>query len=87
MVEVAAQIVILDHHLTAHDHYHSDPSVGNAMAENGHVAHFDLDHSGAMLSWQYFHPDEPAPELLRYVEDQDLWNWKLPQSFPPWMNG
>jgi hypothetical protein len=78
--ELAAQIVILDHHLTAHDQFHSDPGIENALVENGHTAHFDLGHSGAMLSWHYFHPDEPAPELLRYVEDQDLWNWKLPQS-------
>jgi oligoribonuclease NrnB/cAMP/cGMP phosphodiesterase (DHH superfamily) len=78
--EVAAQIVILDHHLTARDHFHSDPAIGAALDEAGHVAHFDLSHSGAVLSWQYFHPDEPPPELLRYVEDQDLWNWKLPHS-------
>jgi nanoRNase/pAp phosphatase (c-di-AMP/oligoRNAs hydrolase) len=78
--EVAAQIVILDHHLSAHDHFHSDPGIENSLVENGHVAHFDLDHSGAILSWQYFHPGEAPPDLLSYVEDQDLWNWKLPQS-------
>jgi oligoribonuclease NrnB/cAMP/cGMP phosphodiesterase (DHH superfamily) len=33
-----------------------------------------------VLSWNHFHPGEPAPDLLRYVEDQDLWNWKLPRS-------
>jgi nanoRNase/pAp phosphatase (c-di-AMP/oligoRNAs hydrolase) len=78
--EVAAQIVILDHHMSARNHYHSDPGVENSLTENGHTAHFDLDHSGAVLSWQHFHPDEPTPELLLYVEDQDLWNWKLPRS-------
>jgi hypothetical protein len=33
-----------------------------------------------MLAWKHFHPDEPAPDLLRYVQDQDLWNWELPES-------
>ena len=33
-----------------------------------------------MLAWQHFHPGEPAPDLLLYVEDQDLWSWKLPSS-------
>jgi len=39
-----------------------------------------MQHSGAVLAWQYFMPNEPVPDLLRYVEDQDLWNWKLPHS-------
>jgi len=78
--EVAAEVLILDHHLTARDHFESDPSVENALAANGHRVHFDLAKSGAMLAWDHFHPDEPAPDLLRYVQDQDLWNWELPES-------
>jgi oligoribonuclease NrnB/cAMP/cGMP phosphodiesterase (DHH superfamily) len=80
VAKVSAQLVVLDHHLTARDHFASDPAVENAMAAQGHSVHFDLNHSGAVLSWNYFHPGEPPPDLLRYVEDQDLWNWKLPQS-------
>jgi len=80
LAEVAAQVVILDHHLSARDQFVSDPSIANVMSEAGHIAHFDLNHSGAILAWNYFHPDEPAPPLLQYVEDQDLWNWKLPRS-------
>jgi hypothetical protein len=80
LAEVAAQVVILDHHLSARNHFLSDPGVANAMAERGHVVHFDLDHSGAVLSWNHFHPGEPPPALLLYVEDQDLWRWKLPRS-------
>jgi len=33
-----------------------------------------------VLAWKHFHPDDPLPELLGYVEDQDLWSWKLPRS-------
>ena len=78
--DVAAQVIVLDHHLTAQQNFAADPSVENRMTAGGHVIHFDLNHSGAILSWNYFHPDEPPPELLLYVEDQDLWNWKLPYS-------
>ncbi len=78
--EVAAEILILDHHLTARDHFASDPSVENTLTANGHRVHFDLERSGAMLAWNHFHPDESAPDLLRYVQDQDLWEWKLPES-------
>ncbi len=33
-----------------------------------------------MLAWNYFHEGTPAPELLGYVQDQDLWHWALPDS-------
>jgi hypothetical protein len=80
LAEVAAQVVVLDHHITAFEQFNADPAVENVMREHGHVVHFDLGHSGAVLAWHYFHPEEPPPDLLLYVEDQDLWNWKLPQS-------
>lgn len=41
---------------------------------------FDNDRSGAMIAWNYFHPKAKAPMLLRYVEDNDLWRFKLPNS-------
>jgi hypothetical protein len=78
--EVAEQVIVLDHHLSARDHYRADPAVENLLDDGDHCIRFDLDHSGAVLAWQYFHPDDPAPDLLRYVEDQDLWSWALPRS-------
>lgn len=38
---------------------------------------YDLKHSGAILTWNFFHPAEPAPLLLRHIEDVDIWKWKL----------
>jgi uncharacterized protein len=78
--EEALQVVVLDHHVTALERYASDPALQNALAAQGHRVHFDLGRSGAVLSWQYFHPDAAIPLMLRYVEDMDLWNWSLPQS-------
>lgn len=80
LADVAAQVVVLDHHVTARDRLADDLGYLNELEAEGHVLHFDLNHSGAMLAWQYFNPDEAAPDLLRYVEDQDLWNWTLPDS-------
>ena len=76
----AAKLIVLDHHVTARERFANDLGLQNALAGSGHWIHFDLSHSGAMLAWNHFHPDEPAPDLLRYVEDQDLWAWKLPAS-------
>lgn len=76
----AAKVIVLDHHVTARERFENDLGVQNALAGRGHLILFDLAHSGAMLAWNHFHPDQPAPDLLRYVEDQDLWSWKLPAS-------
>lgn len=39
----------------------------------------DLDHSGAVITWDYFFTNG-MPELLSYIEDRDLWRWELPDS-------
>jgi oligoribonuclease NrnB/cAMP/cGMP phosphodiesterase (DHH superfamily) len=78
--EVAQQLVVLDHHLTARDRFADDPRLLPSLADRGHQVRFDLSHSGAVLAWQHFHGEEPVPSLLAYVEDQDLWRWKLPES-------
>lgn len=77
---IADHVTVLDHHVTARHRYLSDSGLVNRMEELGHEIVFDLEHSGAMLAWGYFAEGAPAPDLLRYVEDQDLWNWKLPDS-------
>lgn len=41
---------------------------------------FDMDRSGAMIAWNYFHPTSTAPELVRYVQDRDIWKFELPYS-------
>jgi len=41
---------------------------------------YALDHSGAAIAWKYFHPKKKLPELLRHIEDIDLWKFKLPDT-------
>jgi hypothetical protein len=78
--EEAAHVIVLDHHVSARDHFESDRGLENALRANGHLVRFDLERSGATLAWQHFHKDAATPSLLAYVEDQDLWRWKLPAS-------
>jgi oligoribonuclease NrnB/cAMP/cGMP phosphodiesterase (DHH superfamily) len=80
LADEAAQVVVLDHHWTARERYAAEPGIENLIAEGGHRVVFDLDHSGAVLAWRYFHPQESLPALLAYVQDQDLWQWALPRS-------
>ena len=68
MERSAASLVVLDHHITAEQSLADLP-----------YAYFDLKKSGAVLGWEWAH-DEPAPWLLRYIQDKDLWSWALPNS-------
>jgi nanoRNase/pAp phosphatase (c-di-AMP/oligoRNAs hydrolase) len=69
MMSVASSLILLDHHDTAVREL-SD-------IEN---CHFDLEHSGATLSWFYFFPGMTVPTSVLYFEDRDLWNWKMEKS-------
>jgi len=61
-------LTILDHHKTAQEDLKNFPD-----------AIFDMERSGAVLTWSYFHKDG-VPLLLRYVQDNDLWRHKLQSS-------
>lgn len=38
---------------------------------------FDMDRSGAMIAWQFFHPEKEIPQLIKHVQDRDLWKFEL----------
>jgi oligoribonuclease NrnB/cAMP/cGMP phosphodiesterase (DHH superfamily) len=42
--------------------------------------HFDMTKSGAILSWEYFHPGKEPPKFIKYIQDRDLWKWELEYS-------
>ena len=63
------QVTVLDHHETAEENIGDLPG-----------CLYDCTHSGAILAWQHLHPGDPPPEILRYVEDRDLWRFHLPHS-------
>lgn len=66
MMQNNKTVVVIDHHISAKEDV-------TAFPQNV----FDNDHSGAVLAWQYFHPQIPVPTLLEYIEDHDLWNFSL----------
>ncbi|MCW9054369.1 MAG: DHHA1 domain-containing protein [Candidatus Pacebacteria bacterium] len=67
----AKRLVVIDHHLSAEE---------NVRSLKEHV--FDLDHSGAILTWQYFFPDTEPPLLLKLIEDNDLWLFNFSETKP-----
>lgn len=66
--EEIQHLIVLDHHKTAEE---------NLRGLDFCV--FDPDKCGAHLTWDQFHSGV-APVLLAYVEDRDLWKWRLPDS-------
>ena len=38
---------------------------------------FDMERSGAGLTWDFFNPGVPRPKLIDHIEDRDLWRFKL----------
>lgn len=72
--EMFDKVAIIDHHETAIGWYSDYDG-----AENVELV-LDKNHSGAVLSWKYFHREKEIPRLLQYIEDRDLWRWELPDS-------
>jgi oligoribonuclease NrnB/cAMP/cGMP phosphodiesterase (DHH superfamily) len=68
----SGKLLILDHHKTA-------------LLEHGQetdYAYFDMKRSGATIAWDYFHPEKNVPQLLKYLQDRDIWTWKEPDARP-----
>jgi uncharacterized protein len=65
------KVTILDHHAGAKEEFSA------LAAENKHLTFiFDNDKSGASLAWAHFFPENPVPEVIKLVEDGDLWKQK-----------
>lgn len=41
---------------------------------------YDATKSGAMLACEWFYPHDPAPDWVKYIQDYDLWQFKMPNS-------
>jgi uncharacterized protein len=97
----AANIVWLDHHKTAFEMW--CPAHGYDLFTQGEIVtdskpigcHIVLDNnkSGALLAWEFFHPDADVPQFIRNIDDRDRWQFKLEgskevhaflQSIKPW---
>lgn len=88
--DVRGRVTVLEHHRTAEGELTAAVAglYWDTMVSAPKVL-FDLNRSGAMLTWQYlkdagatdpvFATDEP-PAIVQYVQDRDLWKWELPYS-------
>lgn len=91
MFRKADSLLILDHHKTAAEDlagYHPPFGPGwkrhlqdvyQDTCENcpQPYALFDMERSGAGITWDFFFPDIPRPAFINYLEDRDLWRKSL----------
>ncbi|MBI2024568.1 MAG: hypothetical protein HYT03_00540 [Candidatus Harrisonbacteria bacterium] len=61
------KVIALDHHVSA-----------KKSTKMAHEYVYELNKSGAMIAWQYFHPNKKVPRLTRHIQDLDLWKFKVP---------
>jgi oligoribonuclease NrnB/cAMP/cGMP phosphodiesterase (DHH superfamily) len=71
MLEECQSLLIIDHHKTAIE------DLSGLLATDHFTTLFDVDHSGAILAWDFFYPGKAPPQLLRHIEDRDLWRFAL----------
>lgn len=78
-------VTVLDHHLSAQ----RDLKSLQRQELPGLSINFDLEESGASLTWKYlknprnYDPytfEQALPTFYKYVRDRDLWQWRLPHS-------
>jgi uncharacterized protein len=69
IIATAKSVTVLDHHLGNKANVESMPNFV-----------FDETRSAATIAWSYFHPDTPVPLLLQYVQEGDLYLFRLPDS-------
>jgi oligoribonuclease NrnB/cAMP/cGMP phosphodiesterase (DHH superfamily) len=69
MIRDAQDLIVIDHH-------------ASAVVELSDIPNkiLDMSRSGAKMAWDFFHPDTPAPALIKYIQDRDLWQWRLSNS-------
>lgn len=69
--EKATRVVLIDHHKTAIEDL--APLIDSKRIE----ALVSLEKSGATLAWEWFHGHSEPPQLLKHIEDRDLWRFAL----------
>ncbi len=84
LADKAVSVLVIDHHKTAmvdlvdvppaelHYEAHQKNSTGKLHAL------FDMNQSGASLTWDFFFPRHQRPDLINHIADRDLWQFKLP---------
>lgn len=73
ILEECESLIWIDHHQTA-----IADMWGFGILSSKFISCTNLNFSGAMLTWLHYFPGRNPPQLLKHIEDRDLWRFKLP---------
>lgn len=73
LADYCSAVQVIDHHKTAKTEL-------EGLEHPTMKIHFDMEQSGAVMTWKFFHPDRPVPLLLRHIQDRDLWIFDMHSS-------
>ncbi len=77
MIEIknkANSLTIIDHHVSA------ERKLANLKGAAYDEFIYDVNHSGAYLSWKYLFGDSNIPHMIHCIEDFDLWRHSIKDS-------
>ena len=77
LIEHSDRFIHLDHHLGVQDLI---LELKELYPTDRYQAIFDLEQSGAGLTWSYFYPGQSKPCLIQLVEDRDLFTLQYPST-------
>lgn len=82
LFSVAKRVIWLDHHASVFKDWGLDNSklqteVELQLVQAIHIVTLDNNKSGAMIAWEYFHPDKEVPMLIKHIDDYDRWQFKI----------
>jgi hypothetical protein len=84
--DMSAGLLVLDHHKTAEEDLRRwsidwpETNLPRLPKKGEILAFFDMDRSGASLAWDWFFPGKKKPQLIKHVEDRDLWKFRIEGS-------
>lgn len=76
----ALSLTVFDHHKSAKDALEGLREELDGEGYNNARIVFDMGRSGARITWDEMFTGHPAPWLVLYVEDRDIWKWMLRDS-------
>lgn len=77
IIQESSMFIWLDHHKTAFENWAGDER--ELYLDETEYTNIILDNnkSGAMLAWEYFHPEIKPPLVIQHIDDRDRWQFKL----------
>lgn len=77
IIQDSSYFVWLDHHKTAFEKWAGDER--EFYQDETEYTYIVLNNSksGALLAWEYFHPEVEVPRIIQNIDDRDRWQFKL----------